>query len=277
MNPGDPQPKTGTLYCLPTPLGEGSFASDVLPTPVLRIVADLQCFVAENARSARAFLKQIPSRHPLQSIDIQELNEHTRDDQLQPLLAPLLAGRDVGLVSEAGCPGVADPGAALIALAHRHGVRVVPMVGPSAILLALMASGMNGQQFAFVGYIPAPPAERQQRLRELEARSGADNETILLIETPYRAQALFDAAIATLRPGTLLSVAAELTLPAERVRCASVENWRRAPLVLGKVPAVFALLAEKSAGRPGQLSRGPAPRRGAPGPGPRNGGRPPRT
>ncbi len=199
--------------------------------------------IAEHARSARAVLARLPMRSPLQAIEVRELNRHTPPEALPELLAPILAGRDAALVSEAGCPAVADPGAALVALAHARGLRVVPLIGPSSLILALMASGMNGQRFAFVGYVPVSQAERTGCLRELERRSARDHETQILIETPYRNQALFDAMLAALAPGTLLSIASELTLPGEAIRTKSVADWRRQPTELPKAPTVFSLLA----------------------------------
>lgn len=267
-------PSRGTLFCIPTPLGDGRPASDVLPEVTLRTAASLDCFVAEDARRARAFLKQLPLKVPLQSIVIRELNEHSRPEDLPALAEPLLAGRDVGLLSDAGAPGVADPGADLVALAHRQGARVVPLPGPSAVLLALMASGLNGQQFAFAGYVPAAPAEREQRLRELEARSARHRESILIIETPYRADALLVSACRVLQASTVLSVGAQLTQPDEVTLTRRIDEWRRAPIELGKVPAVFGLLAEagsvpfeaparSAATRTGRPRSG-APRNGAP-------------
>ena len=254
----------GRLFCLPTPLGPDADPVQTLPGPVLARIAELAHFVVESPRQARAFLKRVGTRLPLQALDLKELNEHTRPTELPALLAPLLAGHDLGLMSDAGCPGVADPGAALVALAHRAGVTVVPMVGPSSLLLALMASGMNGQRFAFAGYLPVPGDLRAQALRELERRSAREGETQLWIETPYRNEALLQQAIEVLQGDTELSVASELSLEGERIRRASVSQWRHQDLGLAKVPTVFALLASgRTAGardrpRPGtpETSRG---------------------
>ncbi|HMN82184.1 MAG TPA: SAM-dependent methyltransferase [Burkholderiaceae bacterium] len=259
-DPREPGPATtaapGTLYLIPTPLGEHTSPADSLPAPAIAIAARLDCFVAENARSARQFLKGLPSAHPLQSIEIRELNEHSRTEDLPALLAPLRAGRDCGLLSEAGCPAIADPGAALVALAHRHGVPVMPLVGPSSLTLALMASGLNGQRFAFAGYAPVKDGERDAFLRELEQRSARFGETQMLIETPYRAQALLDALIRVLRPDTDLVMASELTQPTQAISRRTVAQWRASPQAIGKVPAVFALLAAaiqaRSPGPPGR-------------------------
>ncbi len=293
MNPSDataaqptiralkPAVTPGTLYLIPTPLGEGTGLSRLLPADVIELAAGLGYFVAENARTARAFLKQLPLTHALQAIEIRELSEHTAESDLPELLQPLLDGRDAGLVSEAGCPAVADPGGTLVAMAHRHGIRVVPLVGPNSMLLALMASGLNGQRFAFTGYLPVAPAERDTMLRDLERRSASGNETMLMIETPYRAQAVFDAMTQVLGPETRLCVASELTLPGQLVRTLPISAWRVSGLQLGKVPVVFAWLAAPTRGprpqggeRAGQRPATPSGRSGPRGKPP--GARPPR-
>jgi len=199
----------GTLYLIPVGLG-GDPAVSLLPPSTVETTRRLRTFVVENARSARGFLKAIAHPGPLQELKLLILDEHTRD--VAPLLAPLLAGEDCGLMSEAGCPAVADPGAALVHQAHEAGIRVAPLVGPSSILLALMASGMNGQRFAFHGYLPVEPAERARAIKALEARSGA--ETQIFIETPYRNSALLSALLEHCRGDTLLCIAADLTFPA---------------------------------------------------------------
>ncbi len=241
---------TGTLWLIPTPLGAPDDARNVLPPATLARVAVLEYFVVENARSARAFLKAAGTQAPLQSLELVELDEHTPPERVPELLAPLLAGRDAGLLSEAGAPAVADPGAALVEAAHAAGVPVRPLVGPSAMLLALMASGMNGQRFSFAGYVPAQAEARLRRLRELERRSLREDETVLIIETPYRNRALLDAAVLGLAPTTRLMVASELTTPAERIVVDSVEGWRRTRRELPKAPAVFGIQA-----RPGPSTR----------------------
>lgn len=235
---------TGTLYLIPAPLGPEDDPLRVLPPATLAIVAGLDYIVAEQARTARAVLGRIPMQRTIREIEIRELNRHTPQPELPNLLAPLLAGRDAGLLSEAGCPAVADPGAALVSLAHRQGVRVVPLIGPSSLLLALMASGMNGQAFSFAGYVPVDPAQRAQRLRQLERRSAEQGETVLMIETPYRNQVLFDAMLEALSPETVLGVAAELSLPDESIRSRSVAEWRTARPVLVRQPTVFMLQAQ---------------------------------
>ena len=246
----------GTLYLIPNTLGAteavpGALAH-IIPGQVQALTARLDYFVAENAKTARAFLKLVaidhPLARPLQDIEIAELNVNTPAQALAGLLAPLLAGRDGGLVSEAGVPAVADPGADLVRLAHQHGVTVRPLVGPSSLLLAVMASGLNGQSFAFNGYLPTDAALRGKRIKELEQRSRAEKQTQLLIETPYRNGAMLEALAASCAPGTLICVATDLSLASESVRTLSGREWK-AQLAAGKAPdfhkkpTVFLLLA----------------------------------
>jgi 16S rRNA (cytidine1402-2'-O)-methyltransferase len=225
-----------TLYLIPVGLA-GDPAAIPLPAATVEIARSLRTFIVENARTARGFLKAIRHPGPLRELKLLTLDEHTRD--VAPLLAPLLAGEDCGLMSEAGCPAVADPGAALVQRAHRAGVRVVPLVGPSSILLALMASGMNGQRFAFQGYLPVERAERARVIKSLEARSEA--ETQIFIETPYRTEALLTSLLEHCRTDTLLCIAADLTLPAGFVRTQPIGEWKKKPPMLHRRPAVFLL------------------------------------
>lgn len=227
------------LYAIPTPLGGTPEAS--LPAGTLQQVRQLKDFVVENAKSARAFLAAAGCSP--REVQISELNEHTPPEAIGALLTPLRAGRPLGLLSEAGCPAIADPGAALIEAARRENFRVVPLVGPSSITLALMASGLEGQRFAFCGYLPRDAAERTRRIKELEARSRRERETEIFIETPYRNEALFGALLEACAPGTRLCVAADLTLGTESVRTRTIAEWRRAREAPGKRPAVFLLLA----------------------------------
>lgn len=214
-----------TLYLIPVPLGPVS-PEACLPPDTLAVARRLEHFVVERAKTARAHLKAMAHPLPLQQIDIQELNEHTPAAAIADLLAPLHAGHDLGLLSEAGCPAVADPGAALVRAAHGANIPVVPLVGPSSILLALMASGLGGQRFAFHGYLPAKEPERSQKIRELEKTARRDSATQLFIETPYRSAALLDALAATLAPDTLISVGADLTLPGQLIQTRSAQTWR---------------------------------------------------
>jgi 16S rRNA (cytidine1402-2'-O)-methyltransferase len=215
----------GTLYLIPVPLGPVS-PEACLPPDTLAAARRLDCFIVERAKTARAHLKAMGHPLPMQQIEMRELNEHTRDSELDSLLAPLRAGRDVGLLSEAGCPAVADPGADLVRAAHRTGIAVVPLVGPSSILLTLMASGLGGQRFAFHGYLPAKEPERSQAIRTLEADARKQRSTQLFIETPYRAAALLEALAQTLHPETLVSVGVDLTLPGQMIRTRRAAAWR---------------------------------------------------
>jgi 16S rRNA (cytidine1402-2'-O)-methyltransferase len=247
----------GTLYLIPNTLGPTEAApgalNALLPTQVQALTAQLDYFVAENAKTARAFLKMIAIEHPLaralQEIEIAELNVNTPAAALAHLLAPLLAGRDAGLVSEAGVPAVADPGADLVRLAHQHGIAVRPLVGPSSLLLAVMASGLNGQSFAFNGYLPTEPGPRAKRIGALEQRSRAEKQTQLLIETPYRNAQMLDALVTGCQPTTLICVATDLSLPSESVRTLTAAKWKAA-LAAGQAPAfhkkptVFLLLGQ---------------------------------
>ncbi|MCA1247917.1 SAM-dependent methyltransferase [Massilia sp. MS-15] len=247
----------GTLYLIPNTLGPVDAASGalsaLLPTQVQALTARLDYFVAENAKTARAFLKLValdhPLARPLQEIEIAELNVNTPAAALDQLLAPLLAGRDAGLVSEAGVPAVADPGADLVRLAHQHGIPVRPLVGPSSLLLAVMASGLNGQSFAFNGYLPTDAGQRSKRIQQLEGRSRSEKQTQLLIETPYRNGQMLEALVGACQPGTLVCVATDLSLPSESVRTLSAARWKAA-LAAGKgpdfhkKPTVFLFLAQ---------------------------------
>ncbi|MBS1188961.1 MAG: SAM-dependent methyltransferase [Rhodocyclaceae bacterium] len=234
----------GTLYLIPVPLGAGSAPETVLPSPVLERIRPLSHFVVENAKSARAFLKAVGTAQPLQELQLAELNEHTPPDALERLLQPLRAGQDMGLVSEAGCPAVADPGADLVALAQREGIRVVPLVGPSSLLLSLMASGLNGQRFAFHGYLPAKEPERQKALRDLEAESRKRRQTQIFIETPYRNRQMLESLLQACQPSTRITIATDLTLPREMVLTRSVGQWKKqTPPDIERRPTVFLLLA----------------------------------
>jgi 16S rRNA (cytidine1402-2'-O)-methyltransferase len=226
----------GILYAIPTPLGGP--AAEALPASELVIVRSLRDFVVENPKTARAFLKSAGSDP--KEVQILELNEKTA---MRELLQPIRDGRSLGLLSEAGCPAIADPGASLVAAAHRDGIRVVPLVGPSSIVLALMASGLEGQRFAFCGYLPREPEERKRRIKELEERSRRERETQIFIETPYRNDVLLGSLLEACAPGTSLCVASDLTLPSEDVKTRTVADWRGARHTIGKRPTVFLLLA----------------------------------
>lgn len=228
----------GTLYLIPTPLGETPLDL-ALPEETRRIAARLSHFVVEHPKTARAFLKQVDTDLPIQQLNLQELSEHTKADQLEALLQPLQAGIDVGLLSEAGCPAVADPGAELVKLAHCRGIAVKPLVGPSSILLALMGSGLVGQRFTFHGYLPAKPDERAGALKDLEKRAEKDDATQVFIETPYRNRAMLESILAACRPDTWLGLACSLTTPGELVATRRVEQWREQLPEVERSPCVF--------------------------------------
>ncbi len=241
-----------TLYLIPTTLGPSALHT-VLPNEVISITAMLDTFIAENAKTARAFLKLISAQHPLcatiQDMHIAELNINTPATQLTELLAPLLQGKNAGLLSEAGVPAVADPGADLVRLAHAKGIIVKPLTGPSSILLALMGSGLNGQSFAFNGYLPTDQEARSKRIKLLEQRSRQENQTQIFIETPYRNTALLNALASGCAPSTLICVATDLSLDSESISTKRAEVWKRDLAAertpdFHKKPTVFLLLAE---------------------------------
>lgn len=241
----DSPPRTfGTLYLLPVPLGPTD-PSAVLPQDTIALTRRLNRFVVENAKTARAVLKVLEHPTPLREIVMDELNEHTPSGVIANFLQALRDGHDVGLMSEAGCPAVADPGSRLVELAHREQIRVAPIVGPSSLLLALMASGMNGQRFSFNGYLPASESERAQALQKLESDSHRTKGVEIFIETPYRNLAMLESAL-RLRPDTRLCVACDLTLPSEWIRSASIAEWKKKPgnPLLDRRPAVFLLQAK---------------------------------
>src|SRR6185369_15397887 len=222
-----------TLYAIPTPLG--GKAADALPASARDIVRSLRNFAVENAKTARAFLKDLGMPVPLQELNVSE--------DLLSFLKVLESGKPVGLLSEAGCPAIADPGAKLVDAAQRSGIRVVPLIGPSSIVLALMASGLEGQRFSFCGYLPREPEARKKRIKALESRSKREDETQLFIETPYRNDAMLAALLEQCSADTLLCIASDLTLDTETVRTRPIQEWRAALPAIGKRPTVFLLLS----------------------------------
>jgi len=234
---------SGTLYLIPVALGDVPW-SLFLPAPTRDIATKLQHFVVENAKTARAELKRLEHPTPLRELSIEQLPEKLNSAEINRLLSPLQAGHDLGVMSEAGCPGVADPGALLVRRAHELGIRVKPLVGPSSLLLSLMASGLDGQQFAFHGYLPAREPERSQKIGALEKDSRRLGQTQLFIETPYRNAAIFQALLATCQGETRLCIATDLTLPDETIVTRTVTQWRKAPAPsVEKRPTVFLMLA----------------------------------
>ncbi|HEV2038287.1 MAG TPA: SAM-dependent methyltransferase [Candidatus Eremiobacteraceae bacterium] len=236
-----PRPPPGRLFLVPNLLGVVPPA-EVLPQRTIDVARALKHFVVETPKAARQFIKSLQSEQPIQSIDFATLDVNTLPKRVPQLLQPALNGEDLGLLSDAGCPGVADPGALLVAAAHRAGVRVVPLVGPSAVLLALMAAGMNGQQFAFHGYLPVAPEARIKSLKALDDAVARSGFTQIYIETPYRNDALLAATLAACRARTELCVAADLTLPTEQVIRRPIAQWRdRERTELSRRPAIFLL------------------------------------
>ena len=237
----------GTLFLIPAPIGDGEIKA-VIPQGTLDTLHTLRFFVVEETRTARRYLRKAGITTPMDQLVFFELNEHTPETDIPALLQPALEGHDIGLLSEAGVPAVADPGAGLVALAHKRHINVVPLVGPSSLLLALMASGLNGQSFAFAGYLPVKARERQQRIRQLEKRSIAEQQTQLFIETPYRNQALLDALLANCAPHTRLCIAADITMPDAYIRTHTIAEWKKTPVTIHKKPCIF--LIQGAGGKP---------------------------
>jgi 16S rRNA (cytidine1402-2'-O)-methyltransferase len=239
--------KLGTLYLIPVTLGDDDIAALLpksLPPEAIATAQKLEHFVVETEKPARQFLSAVKTTKPVRELSLSLLNEHTQDKDLAALLTPLLAGHDVGLMSDAGCPGVADPGAKLVELAHKKGIKVVPFVGPSSILLSLMASGLNGQSFAFLGYLPVEKLARIAKLKEIEKRALTNNETQIFIETPYRNQQMLEALLSTCNANTRLCIACHVSLPDEMIVTKHISEWKQSSLPdINKKPTVFLLLA----------------------------------
>jgi 16S rRNA (cytidine1402-2'-O)-methyltransferase len=231
--------KPGTLYLIPTILADET-APQVLPPQIAAQVADLSYFLVENARTARRFIKSVAPAQVIEELRISVIDKDSTEAQIQAALKTVLAGQDAGVISEAGCPGIADPGAELARAAHTHGIRVVPLVGPSSLLLALMASGMNGQSFTFHGYLPIDRSRRAAAIKQLEKLALAQHQTQLFIETPYRNMQLLEDLVSLLHSATRLCIAASLTAPNEFVRTNTIAGWKKAGLPeIHKQPAVF--------------------------------------
>ncbi len=228
----------GKLFMIPTTLGDNE-PLEVLPISVKKVVEETDHFIVENEKSARRFIKKIAPRKSQPSLQIYLLDKYTSDLESRTFLDPCMQGFNVGLLSEAGVPAVADPGSGIVMLAHKKGIRVVPLVGPSSIVLAMMASGLNGQNFAFNGYLPIEKQERRQRIKELEKWSKQNGQSQIFIETPYRNDKLFAELKSVLSPSTMLSVAADLTLSTEYVRTMTASEWKSVSLDLHKRPCIF--------------------------------------
>ena len=227
------------LYLIPVTLGDAPLER-VLPQWNASVVRPLRHFIVEDVRSARRFLRLMDREFPIDDCTFMEMGKHADERLFGSYLEPLRRGQSVGVISEAGCPAVADPGALVVDLAQREGLRVVPLVGPSSMILAVMSSGLNGQSFAFNGYLPVDPADRTKRLKALEARAWNEGQTQLFIETPFRNRKMFGALLTTLRPQTRLCIAAGITTPDEWIRTHTIQEWKRIQLPdLSKIPAVF--------------------------------------
>lgn len=232
-----------SLYLIPVTLGETP-VSQVLPSYNKDIILSLRHFIVEEARTARRFLKQVDRGIDIDALTFYAMGKHADTAAFSDYLEPLRKGESMGVLSEAGCPAVADPGADLVAIAQREGLQVVPLVGPSSILLAVMGSGFNGQSFAFNGYLPIAPAERAKRLKQLESRSAAEHQTQLFIETPFRNHKIIADILMVCRPHTRLCIAAGLTTEKQFLRTMTVKDWKQSPPPeLNKVPAIFAIYA----------------------------------
>jgi 16S rRNA (cytidine1402-2'-O)-methyltransferase len=232
----------GKLYLIPSPLGENDPA-EVIPGPVLKSLEGFRTFVVEEVRTVRRYLSRAGLKGKIGELEFHELNEHTDAATVESYLRLFDNGNDVALISEAGLPAVADPGAQLVALAHRHDIEVIPAVGPSSLMLALMASGLNGQSFAFTGYITAKTEERRAKLRQLEKLSGQLRQTQIMIETPYRNDSLFGDILSVCGAGTRICVAADITMPDAYIKTMTVGEWKKKGLSIGKRPCVFLMLA----------------------------------
>ena len=230
--------KKGNLYLIPCTLGEPP-PLEVLPILVKKAIENIDHYIVEHEKSARRFIKSVASKKQQNSLHIEEINKFTKPEEIPQMLEPCFNGFDVGIISDAGCPGIADPGAAVVEQAHQKGVKVIPLVGPSSILLALMASGFNGQNFAFNGYLPIDKVERKQKIKQLEKKSIVENQSQLFIETPYRNNQMLESLVKTLQNTTGICVACDITLSTQYIRTAPVKQWKRIKVDLHKRPAIF--------------------------------------
>jgi 16S rRNA (cytidine1402-2'-O)-methyltransferase len=229
----------GKIYIIPATLGDSNI--DVIPQKTVETIRSIRYFTVEDIRTARRYLSKIKMPVKIDELTFLELNEHTKPNEIAELLAPALQGNDIGIISDAGVPCVADPGAAIIDIAHKKNIKVVPLIGPSSILLALMAAGMNGQNFAFAGYLPVKEQQRCQRIQFLEKRSKHENQTQIFIETPYRNMQLFKSFISICNPSTQLCIAANITLADEFIKTMTIAEWQKSEPDINKKPCIFIL------------------------------------
>lgn len=231
---------TGKIYLLPITLGE-SDPNDVIPVNVVKIITSLRCFIVENVRTTRRYLRQLDPQFPIDESVFYELNQHTKPEDIGTYIQPALNGQNIGIMSEAGVPGVADPGADVVNIAHQHQLQVVPLVGPSSILMAIMASGLNGQNFAFNGYLPVKPNDRIKALKHFEKQAYSDNQAQAFIETPYRNNALIKDMVENLLPETRLCIASGISTGQEMIKTMTVKKWMNNQPDLNKIPTVFVI------------------------------------
>lgn len=232
----------GKLYLIPSPLGDGE-PEDVIPGPVLARLPLISTYVVEEVKTARRYLSKAGLKGHIAELEFHTLNEHTTPAEIEAMASLFDGGKDVGLITEAGLPAVADPGSALVALCHRIGVKVVPCVGPSSLMMALMSSGLNGQSFAFCGYLPAKTEERRQAIKQIEKTSAAHRQTQIFIETPYRNDAMMADLLKNCAPGTKITVAVNITTEDEYIMTRTVAEWKKNTIEIGKRPCVFLILA----------------------------------
>lgn len=229
---------TGKLYLIPTGLGDNA-PLEVLPLSIKKIIENIDTYIVENEKAARKFIKSVSSGKDQSRLNLYSLNKFTDPLEIPSFLDECLAGNSVGLLSDAGCPGIADPGAEVVKIAHQQNIQVIPLVGPSSILLAMMSSGMNGQNFAFNGYLPIDKAERKSKIKQLERRSFEENQSQVFIETPYRNNNFLEDLSATLSSDTRICVACDLTLPSEYIKTQTAKNWKHCKIDFHKRPAIF--------------------------------------
>jgi len=232
------EPQRGSLYLIPCTLGETP-PLEVLPLLVRKSVERINHYIVEHEKSARRFIKQLVPEKSQPNLHIEEINKFTKELEIPEMLKPCFDGHDIGVISDAGCPGIADPGAAVVALAHKHGIKVIPLVGPSSILMGMMASGFNGQNFAFNGYLPIDTMERKKAIKSLERLSSEYNQSQSFIETPYRNNQMLESLLSALHPQTKLCVACDITLATEEIRTLPVEVWKKKKVDLNKRPTLF--------------------------------------
>ena len=235
--------KKGHLFLIPSFLGEHENPKDYIIPFLTQSINNLDYFIVENVREARRFLRKAGYTKNFEQVQFEEINEHSNKSNLSPYIKPLLNGKNTGLISDAGCPGIADPGAEIIALAHKEGIRVIPLAGASSILMAMMASGMNGQNFAFNGYLPVKPHERSSKIKQLESMSKHQNQSQIFIETPYRNNQLLEDMLKQCNENTLLCIACDIMLPSEFIKTQTIKNWKKQLPNLHKRPCIFILQA----------------------------------